>query len=272
MTPFHTTDHEYRNLEDNALENIRWLCKIGQRKNRDMPTDLKSAFIIVNGDIELTTKGWTDVYKKPNGKQYSESSIQRFAREQKYGFRYKVFSNLRGEVWKAIPGCKNKKGEWFVSNKNRMKYKTTHAENILSVDQLIKKDGYPTIRINGKQTKCHQLSMMTFRPREYSAKLPGDIILHKNDDRLDFNPFRLRWGTPPENGKDAHRNGKFVGTKTEQRPVASYIIGVLEQVHESLNDAAKYLRGHGYPDANHRCVGRAAENDTERYDRTWRFM
>jgi hypothetical protein len=113
--------------------------------------------------------------------------------------------------------------------------------------------------------------MMTFRPREYAAKLPGDIIMHKNDNKLDFNPFRLRWGTPPENVKDAHRNGKYDGTKVAQKPVMSYVNGEFEKRHESLGDATKYLQEIGYTDANFQAVNRASENNVTCYDRTWKL-
>lgn len=267
----HTAEHKYRNRADNTFNNVLWLDKSGQANNRDMPKEYKSAFIIEKDDVELTAKDWVKVYKKPDGTEYATDTIKEFARQQKYGFRYKVFPNLRREVWKAVPDSKNSQGEWFISNKNRMKYKTVHAENVLTMDQLHKDGGYPMIVINGNNWKCHHLSMMTFRPREYVAKLPGDIMLHKNDNMLDFNPFRLRWGTHSENGIDAHRNGKYDGTKSTQKLVVSYINGELEKKHESLSDAAKYLREIGYPDAKHQAVSRAAKNNVAKYDRTWAF-
>ncbi|AGE59492.1 hypothetical protein ATCVOR07043_656R [Acanthocystis turfacea Chlorella virus OR0704.3] len=268
----HTTEHDDRNRGNNVPSNILWKDKSDQAKNRDMPNYNKSAFIIVKDNIELTAKEWIKVVKNLHGKKYTENSIRQFSREQKNGFRYKFFPNLRGEVWKTVPGSKNKKGEWFISNKNRIKYKTPYAENVLTVEQLHKSTGYPVIKINGKDWKCHYLSMMTFRPREYVAKLPGDVILHKNGNKNDFNPFRLRWGTPPENAKDAYNNGKRYITKSGQKPVASYIDGVLEREHESLGDAAKYLRENGYSDAKHQTVSYASENYLVRYGRTWKYV
>ncbi|ABT16359.1 hypothetical protein ATCV1_Z225R [Acanthocystis turfacea chlorella virus 1] len=268
----HTADHKDKNSFNDTLDNIRWLDKPGQSTNQKKPTEYKSAFIIVKDGVELTAKEWLDVFKKPDDKPYSKDTIQRFAREQLNDFRYKIFPNLRGEVWKPVPGSKNSQGEWLISNKNRMKYKTPYAENVLTVDQLTKKGGYPVVQIIGKKRKCHHLSMMAFRPREYVAKCPGDIILHKNDDPLDFNPFRLRWGTSPENGKEAHKNGKHDGSRYEQKPVASYINGVLEKKHESIRDTIKYLREIGYSDAYYSSVRRAIYNDVSRYGRTWKFV
>ncbi|AGE56806.1 hypothetical protein ATCVNEJV2_978L [Acanthocystis turfacea Chlorella virus NE-JV-2] len=270
-TLHHTAEHDDRNRKNNNLKNIIWLCKPGQAENRDVPTDYNSAFIIVRHGVELTAKDWVKVYKKPNGEEYVAGSIAIFARQQKHEFKYKIFQNLHGEVWKAVAGSKNKKGEWFISNKNRMKYKTTNAENVLTVDQLHKDNGYPEVKINGKMWKCHYLSMMTFRPREYAAKLPGDIIMHKNDDKLNFNPFRLHWGTRQENGKDAHRNGKYDDTKSAQKSVTSYINGEFEKEHESLHDAERYLQENGYSGADRRIVSYAVNNGVTRYDRAWKL-
>ena len=145
--------------------------------------------------------------------------------------------------------------------------------DIFTVDKLCEtNDGYPAVTINGKHRKCHELSLMTFRPREYAAKLPGDIILHKKDNKLDFNPFRLRWGTPPENGIGAHRNGKHDNTKRARKPVTSYIDDVLEQEHESLRDAAKYLKINGYSKARDSGIRHALKNNVTRYDRTWKLV
>jgi hypothetical protein len=114
--------------------------------------------------------------------------------------------------------------------------------------------------------------MMTFRPREYAARLPGDILLHKNDNKLDFNPFRLRWGSHSDNGKDARKNGKHVGTISANKPVVSYINGVFEREHESLRDAARYLRENGYSKASGSGVSSAFKNDAVRYDRSWKYV
>ncbi|AGE55697.1 hypothetical protein ATCVMN08101_602L [Acanthocystis turfacea Chlorella virus MN0810.1] len=268
----HTADHDDRNRGNDTLDNIRWKCRSSQSKNRDMPIDLRTAFIIVKDGVEHTAKEWVGVYKKPNGDKYTFGTISRFARKQKYGFRYKVFQNLRAEVWKAVPGSKTSQGEWFISTKNRMKYKTQHAENIMTTEQLHKNDGYPTVKINNKIFKCHMLSLMTFRPREYAAKLPGDMILHKKDDRLDFNPFRLRWGTSPENRIDAFNNGKLDGTKSAQKPVVSYINGIFEQKHDSINAAVRYLKISGYPKAVDSGIRDSLKNDGTRYNRTWKVV
>ncbi|AGE59787.1 hypothetical protein ATCVTN60342_514L [Acanthocystis turfacea Chlorella virus TN603.4.2] len=125
--------------------------------------------------------------------------------------------------------------------------------------------------INGKLWKCHELSMMTFRPNEYSTKESNEIILHKEDDKLDFRPFRLRIGTPSNNITDAHDNGKYDGTKSARQPVLSYINGEFEKDHESINAAARYLR-EIYKKASISCVYRALHKGSIAYGRTWKFM
>lgn len=268
-TNHHTAEHKDRNRGNDVVSNIIWEDKSGQVKNRDMPSELKSAFIIEKNGVEHTAKEWVEMIKKQNGEKYSKDTITQYAQQQKHGFRYKTFPKLHGEVWKSVQGSKNKNGEWLISSKSRVKYKTIHTENVLTAGQLTKQEGYPTIKINGKQQYCHEISFKTFRPNEYVAKLPGDIVLHKNDDRLDFNPFRLRWGTPPENGIDAQKNGKHDGTKTAQKPIVSYIDSVFEKEHISIRAAARYLKDIGYTAASDGTVHYALNNDVVRYGRTW---
>jgi hypothetical protein len=268
-TIHHTVDHIDQKRSNDTLSNVRWVCKSGQNKNRNMPSELNTAFIIVKDNVERTAKEWAQVYTKPDGTRYDKYTIQRFAQQQKHGFEYKIFPNLPREVWKAVPNSKSKKGEWFISTKNRMKYKTAHAENVLAVDQLSRGSGYPVVGINGKIYRCHYLSMMTFRPREYTAKLPGDILLHKHDNKLDFNPFRLRWGTSSDNGTDAYDNGKHDGTTSARKPVASYVNDALERRHESICAAVRYLQENGYPKANRGSIHEALNTSAVRYDRMW---
>ncbi|AGE56948.1 hypothetical protein ATCVNTS1_410R [Acanthocystis turfacea Chlorella virus NTS-1] len=272
-TLHHTVDHDDRNRENDTLENIRWANISEQNKNQSKPSNLQSAFIIEKDGIEHTISEWIEKLKNETnhlGRMYTAGAIKAYAQRQTNGFRYKTFPTLRGEVWKAVRGSKNSQGEWLISNMNRMKYKTTYAENVLTTDKLSKNNGYPVICISGKHWYCHELSLMTFRPREYAAKIPGDIILHKHDDRLDFNPFRLRLGSSSENGIDAHDNGKYAGTKTERRSVASYIDDILEREHVSINAATRYLREIGYSKADKSGIQRALRDGVTRYDRTWK--
>ncbi|AGE53624.1 hypothetical protein ATCVGM07011_686R [Acanthocystis turfacea Chlorella virus GM0701.1] len=272
-TPRHTIDHYDRHSTNDVLTNIRWAGKSEQRQNQTRQPNLKSAFVIEKNGVERSAKEWVEVTKIMTGHNYTASSINQYARQQKHGFRYKTYPNLRGEVWKKVEGSKNNKGtEWLISNMSRMKVKTAYAENVLSADQLSKRDGYPVVKINGKKWKCHELSLMTFRPNEYAAKLHDDIILHKNDNKLDFGPFRLRLGSLSENSIDAYNNGRYDSTQKARKLIASYIAGVFEKEHKSIRDSVRYLQKNNHPLAATSCVSRALRNGRISYGRTWKFV
>jgi hypothetical protein len=266
----HTADHADQNRLNDVLTNIRWAGKSEQSKNRTMPSVFKTAFRIIRNGVEHSAKDWVEVYKKPNGEKYTAKCILNYARQQKYGFEYKTFTSLRGEMWRAISWSKNSQGEWHISSRSRMKYKTKHAENVLNADELSKASGYPVMVINGRQWYCHELSFMTFRPREYATKTPNEMILHKEDDKLDFNPFRLRLGTMSENAIDARDNGKYDNTKTARKAVVSHVNDDFEKEHESISVAVRYLRDNGYPRAVASAVVLALREGVTRYGRTWK--
>jgi len=275
----HTADHIDRNRENDTDDNIRWLCKKGQSMNQDRPETLKTAFLVDRYGEEKTFKEWVDHLKGEKnhmGREYTESMINHYAQKKQHGFSYKEYPDLPGEIWKEIIGSRNKKGRWEVSDMNRFKYITKHAENVLSGDRLGMRGGYPNISINGKKWLCHILAFMTFFPDEYANKKPDEMILHEDDDRLDFRPHKLRLGTQSENGKDAHNNGKYDGTKRERMKCVSYIDGIYELMHDSQEDVVKYLRHTGYKKASNGNISHAlkARNDNKiltRYDRTWKL-
>ncbi|AGE57768.1 hypothetical protein ATCVNTS1_779R [Acanthocystis turfacea Chlorella virus NTS-1] len=269
----HTADHIDRNSMNDVLDNICWANKSDQVNNRDKWYMNKSAFVIVRNGIEHTAKEWEEALKdnlNAFGRKFTAAAIQHYTQRKQHGFQYKTFQKLRREVWRSVKGSKNNKGtEWFISNMNRMKYKTKYAENVLNADQLYNTNGYPMVIINGKKWFCHELSMMMFRPNEYAARLVNDIILHKNDNKLDFNPFRLRFGSPSDNTIDAHNNGKYDNTKTSRKIILSYINGVFEKEHESIHAAVKYLCEHKYPKASIGNLSIAVRDGKTRYGRTW---
>ena len=238
----HTADHENKNSDDDTMDNIRWLCKPGQSKNRDIPETYKSAFIVVNDNEEKTIKEWVGHLKgkkNPFGREYTSGVVKMYAQNKQFGFSYKEYPDLFGETWKYIP---DSKGKWKISDMNRVKYITKHAENVLSGERLgMSDDGYPKICMSGKILKCHIISFMTFFPEEYANKKNNEMVLHEDDDRLDFRPHKLRLGTRSENAIDAYDNGKYEGTNSTRMKCTSYINGVLEKEHKSQRDAARYL-------------------------------
>jgi len=280
-TQEHTADHKDKNRANDILENIRWATREEQRDNQDRLDTMKSAFLIDRDGEEKTKKEWADYLnskdeKNPYGREYTPGMIKKYAQKKQHGFAYKKYLDLPGEIWKDVEGSKNSQGMWKVSNKNRVKYVTNHAENVLEKDRLGLNGGrYPKIYFNGKHWGLHVVVFMTFFPYKWANKKPDEMVCHKEDDRMDFRPEMLRLGTQSENIKDAHDNGKYDGTLSERQKCASYIDGVFEKKHESQHDAAEYLRLNGCKKASHGAVGRALNGTNKngslkvRYGRTW---
>jgi hypothetical protein len=245
--------------------------------NQDRPETFKTAFGIIRDGEERTFKEWADYFnlkdeKNPFGREYTSGMIKSYAQKKQHGFSYKVYPDLPGEIWKEIEGSKNTRGHWEISDMNRVKYITNHVENILSGERLGLLNGYPTITINGKHWLCHILSFMTFFPEEYANKNPNENVLHEDDDPLDFRPHKLRLGSQSDNIRDAHNNGKYDGKKTARMKCMSYIDGVYELMHDSQEDAVKYLKSIGYDKASKGHIGKALNDNYTSdfaYDRTW---
>jgi len=281
-TSRHTADHEDKNRGNDTDDNIRWLCKKGQRDNQDRPETLKTAFLVDRYGEENPINEWVDYFnskgeKNPFGREYTESMINHYAQKKQHGFSYKQYPDLPGEIWKEIVGSRNKKSRWEISNMSRMKYITNHAENVLSGERLGLSGGYPFVKINGKHWYCHILALMSFFPEEYANKKPNENVLHEDDDPLDFRPHKLSLGTHSKNAIDAHNNGKHDDTKTARMNCVSYIDGVYELMHDSQNDAVKYLKSIGYDKAVQSEISKALngtkknESHKIRYDRTWKL-
>jgi hypothetical protein len=277
----HTADHKDKNRENDIDDNIRWLCKKGQRDNQDRPETYKSAFLVDRyGENEKTFKEWTDYLnsrgeKNHMGREYTSGMIKMYAQRKQHGFSYKQYPDIPGEIWEEIIDSNNSRGRWEVSDMNRFKYITNHAENVLSGERLGLDHGYPTININGKHWKCHILAFMTFFPDEYANKKPNENVLHEDDDKMDFRPHKLRLGTQTENIIDAHDNGKYDGKKNSRMKCVSYIDGIYELIHDSQDDAVKYLKSIGYDNASNGGISNAL-NDKRKsdfaYGRTWKCV
>jgi hypothetical protein len=279
LTPAHTADHEDKNHENDTNDNIRWLCKPGQNLNRDYPEIMKTAFIIIKDDLEKSANEWIDYLKDQRnhlGREYTKIMILLYAQRKQHGFSYKEYTDLPNEIWKEIVDSKNGRGDrWEISNMNRVKYITKHAENVLSGDRIGLGNGYPSITINGKHWYCHILSFMTFFPEEWANKNPNKMVLHENDDPLDFRPHKLRLGTRSLNAIDARNNGKYDGTKTARMKCVSYIDGIYEIMHDSQDDAVKYLRRIGYDNASNGYISKALNDkytSNFAYDRIWKKL
>jgi len=278
-SPDHTADHKDRNPANDTFDNIRWLDRTGQNRNQYRSDTLQTAFIIINDGVvgvEKNITGWVEHLKDDKntfGREYTIGMINHYAQKKQHGFSYKKYIDLEGEVWKVIIGSENTKGRWEISNMNRVKYITKHAENVLSGERLCMHNGYPKIHMNGKSWYCHILAFKTFFPEEYAAKKPCEIVLHTGDDRLDFRPHKLRLGTRSQNAIDAHDNGCYVGTLKARKKCISYVKGVIEKVHASQSNAVKYLKYIGFEKASRTSIIMVLNGIRKTaYGRTWTLI
>ena len=274
-SPKHTADHINQNSKNDTLENLRWLCQKGQKQNRTMPKTFKTAFIIVKNDEEKTLKEWINYLKDEKnhmGREYTIGMINQYAKKRQHGFAYKEYPDLPGEVWKEIAGSANIKGRWEISDMCRVKYITNNTENILSGERLRLQGCYPSVCMNGRNWLCHILAFMTFFPEEYATKKSNDIVLHENDNKLDFRPHKLRLGTHSDNTKDAYDNGCYDGTKSVRMKCASYIEGIYEKEYDSQSDAMRYLKSNGYDKARVSPISMALSGERKTaYGRVWKL-
>lgn len=128
----------------------------------------------------------------------------------------KSLENLKGEVWKDIPGYE---GEYQVSNLGRVKslerkvntwnaYKTI-KEKILSQS----KRGGRYLRV-GRLGTVHRLVAKTFLKCDLDY---GDLhVNHKNGNKMDNRVKNLEWCTPSENIEHAWDTG-LMNEKTRKK-------------------------------------------------------
>lgn len=266
----HTADHMNGVRSDDHLENLRWYSKAEQSLNRTYPADYKSAFTITRGDVEKTAKEWAVFLGVPI------STIQYRARHNTGGFSYKKYDDKEGEIWKSV-GHQNSKGRWEVSNKCRLKFITTHGENVIETDTLQIKNGYPIMTMNKKIRYVHHVVFEAFFPSLFSTLKNLDLIRHKNDNALDFRPENLNLGSHTDNLHDAYRNNKRTNVQYFTRKCASYINGIHEKDHDSQDDAVSYLKSLNFSKASSGSISdalKAFDNNVivRRYGRTWRRL
>jgi hypothetical protein len=274
----HTTEHiDCTNKNNDIISELTWIIPSGQNKNRIQPEVYLSAYIVIRNEIEMTTKEWVKyLIKEKNilGRKYTENMIKWYAQKKLHGFTYKTYDDLPNETWYKVANSVNTRGHWEISDQNRLAYVTTYARNVIDATRFGFSGKYPKITINGKQRLLHDMAFETFYPNAYAAKLSTEMILHKNDDKLDFRPHMLYIGDASMNTKDSYDNGCHDNTKTARQPCCSYVNGVLEKRYESLKDAVDYLKANGYAKARHSPISEALEAFKKRkiltkYGRTW---
>jgi hypothetical protein len=206
-TPKHTVDHISRVRNDDRLENLRWLCLSGQALNQTKKL-LKKSFVIVHDGREMSAKDWA--------KEENVSLVSIYNRTLKnVDWKYKIYEDNPGEIWKKIEGSESQIGFWKCSNFGRAAFhKSEHIRNVFSPGELNTVSGYPSIGISGKTEYFHIVIFKTFHPEKWKNRNSDDIILHENDDKMDCRVEKLHLGSRKYNGKDAHDNGKYDGIVT----------------------------------------------------------
>jgi len=237
-SPQHTADHiQSENKLDNSLGNLRWADESEQSTNQNRSDTQNNAFIIVHDGEDLTANEWAE-----RTGFHPRTIRDRAQNVRNTEWTYKTYDDLSGEEWKLVEGSKNSKGWWTVSDLGRVAYhKDANIRKVSSPEELSLNGGYPSISINGDQRKVHLVVFETFRSEEYKAMKEGEMILHKNDDRMDCRIDKLRVGTASQNRRDAYDNGKYDGTKSARRPCVARK-GNESKPFESLADAVKWLQ------------------------------
>ncbi|AGE58742.1 hypothetical protein FK949_gp177 [Paramecium bursaria Chlorella virus NYs1] len=242
-----TADHiesEHKLYDD--LTNLRWLHQSEQSKNQFKPETLRSARLIVNDlfpDDELTSKEWIELYTKSNGKKYHQDTILKWARTRENGFSYKTYDDLVEEEWKIVGDPDKNHVE--ISNMNRVKDVTFSQsgckEHVRTAEELHLWSGYPCIKIDGEKYHIHVLVFQLWYSDLWANKHSDEMVLHKEDNRLDFRPENLYLGTRSENGKDAYDNGKHDGKKSARQACIAYKDDEVIEKFKSMHDAARYI-------------------------------
>ncbi len=264
-----TADHiDPTNKAYDALYELQWASKIHQSTNQIRPGEYNSALIIVKNGVEKTAKEWGQ------SERVSYERIKQCAQQKINGFSYKEYLDLPGEKWKNIEGSKSSRGRWEISNMNRVARVTRYSRNVFDETKLCLQNGYPSFTLNGKTVYAHIIAFRTWFPELWEIKKPNEIVCHRGDNKLNFQPKDLYLGTPSQNICDAHDNGKYIDAKTKRRPCSSYINGVFEKHYTSLSDAVKYLKLNGKPHAVPTKIGIGldayeAGKKSKRYGRVW---
>lgn len=238
----HTGDHIYSAQKtNNSIWNLKWSTGSEQAINQEKTDDRKNAFIIIKNGIEKTAKEWMIELN------YSENMIYNKVRNNLDGFSYKLYDDLPNEIWKLIPNLPYDKGHIMMSNKSRVAIHNNHgARHIRTANNLYKQGGYPSIN----NIMAHQIAMEIFCPEKIDNKKDGEIICHKNDNKLDFSPDNLYFGSASQNGTDAHDNGSFDETLSERKCcVARRPDGTFVKQFDSRADAVKWLHSEGFENA-----------------------
>lgn len=238
-----SVDHiDPNDKSNNSIQNLRWASKKMQRENQRntqrvridscpvIATAVEDIYVDVEGKRHLLhVKDTVLEFSSYNEAKnliacIDPSTITKCLQNkirQHAGFTWKTppeLPNLSGEIWKIVG--ENTMYRTYVSTHGRIGYLFSHGyfKKISSEDKstsrhILESDAYPTIGINKKKHKLHNVIWTTF-----VGEIPsGYIVDHIDNVKQNASLSNLQLKTFSENTLKAHDDGCFKGTITERR-------------------------------------------------------
>ena len=244
--PMMQADHkDEKKWMDNSLENLQWLTPSENTKKqrpdiRDPISGIPILQIDVNGnEIPFVSANSAEMITGvPRG--HISRSCRVGGKAGGYDWTYdlsKINQDiLPGEIWKPIvrrDGTDyNPSSNIEVSNHNRIRFMSPimriYGISSLYTDRDIEKKRRYKIGIQNERRCIAELVCTTF-----NGPKPDDcqLVRHLDDVYMNCTPQNLKWGTYPDNYKDALKNGKTSGIK----------VSVDDIIFDTATDAAAYL-------------------------------
>jgi hypothetical protein len=219
-----TIDHVDKDRAHNHVVNLRWASYKEQGANRKEISrdshDKKGRRI-----RQLTSDGqFVKMYRtitmacKAVGRDSKSmsSAVQRGGLCAGFRWEMELVDDVEGEVWtelqsKHVDG-KVDVSELLFSNFGRVKYPNGRV-----VEPRHEGKYYPTISIGGGKFQVHNVLALVF----IGAGESGQIVNHKNGDKMDYTITNLEWLTKSQNSQHAQDNDLVPG----KRRVEQYVNG-----------------------------------------------
>jgi len=244
--PMMQADHiDEERWMDNSLENLQWLTPSENiKKQRPDIRDPTSGIPILQIDVDNNETPFVSANSAEMITGVPRGHISRSCRvggkAGGYNWTYdltKINQNiLQGEIWKPIARRDgtdyNPSSNIEVSDHNRIRFMTPimriYDIPSLYTERDIEKKRRYRIGIQNEKRCIAELVCTTF-----NGPKPDDcqLVRHLDDVYMNCTPQNLKWGTYPDNYKDALRNGKTSGIK----------VSVDDIIFDTAVDAAAYL-------------------------------
>lgn len=104
-------------------------------------------------------------------------------------------------VWKKVPGYPGVE----ASSEGKIRFTETGTETLGGVAGAYRRVSVVVDKETRKRrlVYVHDLVCRAFHGKPGK----GQVVLHKDDDKLNCKPSNVKWGTQSENITDAHKNG-----------------------------------------------------------------